>query len=274
MSSPPTTSSRREDREDGSSADDYSRFVTAVARRQLVEWLPSRPSRILDISRDAPGAHVGATMARAGHAVFRVEHPTCPAWLPTADVRSGAAGVTRVVGDPRSLDWFRSESFDAVVAEGGALSSSLATETTVAQVARLLRPGGRLLMTVDSLVHGLARLAEQHRWPELADASSADVVLVPGSDEPDGYTRCFGIDELRELVTDASFTIDWIRPRTVLPPDVVAHALRDDPGGFDTLVTSELDLAVERQGEPSGRYLTVSAVRTSPGPRGSEQLRA
>jgi len=244
----------------------YERFVAAVARRQLLGWLPSATSRVLDISREAAPSDrsVAATIAKVGHAVFRVEHPTCPAGSPAADVRTGTSGVRRIIGDPRSLDWFRSESLDAVVAEGGALSSSLATETTVAQVARLLRPGGSLLMTVDSLVHGLARLAEQHRWPELADAGSADVVLVPYPDESGNdeasYTRVFGIEELRELVTDAGFTIDWIRPRTVLPRDVVTHALQDNPGGFDDLVASELELAVERQGESSGRYLTVSAT--------------
>ncbi len=280
MSAPPTSSPRRGGDEARADArpDEYARFVATVARRQLTAWLPERQSRVLDISReisldsaedlrvDTGVAHrVGTTIARAGHRVFRVEHPTCPAWRPSPEVRGGTSGVTRIVGDPRSLDWFRSGSFDAVVAEGGALSSCLATETTVAQVARLLRPGGSLLMTVESLVHGLARLAEQHRWSELADAGAADVVLVPGTDEPGldeaAYTRCFGVDELRELVTDAGFSIDWIRPRTVLPPDVVTHALRDDPGCFDALVASELDLAVERQGESSGRYLTVSATR-------------
>lgn len=169
------------------------------------------------------------------------------------------APVTRVFGDTRSLDWFRSGTLAAVVAEGSALSSCLATETTVDQAARLLRPGGRLLLSVDSLLHGLALLAEQHRWPELADAGSGDVVLVRADDE--SYTRCFGPTELAELVQDAGFDVDFIRPRTVIPPDVVNHALANDSGVFEELVTSELGLATERQGEAVGMYLTLSATR-------------
>jgi hypothetical protein len=176
--------------------------------------------------------------------------------------------VVPVVGDVRFLDWFRSGSVDAVVAEGGALSACLATETTVEQAARLLRPGGRMLLTVESLLQGLSRLAEQHKWPELADASAADVMLVHTDD--DAYARCFGPSELRDLVSEAGFDVEWIRPRTVIPPDVVRHAMgADDPRSsrrgvaadaeLDQLVASELDLAVERQGEALGLYLTVSA---------------
>ncbi len=92
----------------------------------------------------------------------------------------------------------REASFDAVIAEGGALSDCLAAEDTLHDIARVLRPGGRLLASADSLVLGLAGLAEQHRWPELADAPAADVVLVP---DPDArltrFTRCFSPEELR-----------------------------------------------------------------------------
>jgi hypothetical protein len=48
------------------------------------------------------------------------------------------------------------------------MSSCLAAEDTVARIGRALRPGGRLMMCVDSLVLGLARLAAQQRWAELA----------------------------------------------------------------------------------------------------------
>jgi hypothetical protein len=53
----------------------------------------------------------------------------------------------------------------------------------------VLRPGGRLLLAVDSLAVGLARLAEQGRWAQLADVPSADGVLVP--DDDGSLTRCF-----------------------------------------------------------------------------------
>jgi SAM-dependent methyltransferase len=201
-------------------------------------------------------------MARSGHDVFRVLGPENPRPFRAT---SRHPSVRHVVGDIRSLDWFRSERLDAVVAEGSALSSSLATEATVEQAARLLKPGGRLLLSVDSLLYGLARLAEQHRWPELADTNAGDVVLVPsGDDDPaSALTRCFGPEELHDLVDAAGFDVDWVRPRTVLPPDVVDHAVLTDPAVLPELVTSELSLAGEREGESLGNYLALSATRRS-----------
>ena len=61
----------------------------------------------------------------------------------------------------------------------------------------MLRPGGRVLACVDSLMLGMAVLAEQHHWAHLVDLPHAEVVLVPW---PDGtITRCYGLDQAREL---------------------------------------------------------------------------
>jgi SAM-dependent methyltransferase len=266
---------------DGGGAAPYERFVNSVVAQQLRRWLPVDRARVLDISRtdvSRGSTTVSATVARTGHDVIRVLGPealTPPAGpIGPQGPQGPPVGVGRhpsvrlVVGDTRSLDWFRSDRFDAIVAEGSALSSALATEATVEQAARLLRPGGRLLLSVDSLLYGLARLAEQHRWPELADTHAGDVVLVPDgdpTDDPDGpgLTRCFGPEELRELMEAAGFSVDWVRPRTVLPPDVVAHAVRNDPGVLPELVATELDLATDREGESLGNYLSLSATRRS-----------
>lgn len=245
----------------------YQRFVASVVAQQLRAWLPDERSLVLDISRsDIPrgSASVSATVARGGHDVIRVL--TADVRPKAGDRRTGRSahqhpGVRYVVGDVRSLDWFAPARLDAVVAEGSILSSCLATESTVEQAAHLLKPGGRLLLSVDSLLYGLARLAEQHRWPELADTSAGDVVLVPNGEPDEGLSRCFGPEELHDLVESAGFDVDWVRPRTVIPPDVVEHAVETDPGVLPALVASELTLAAERQGESLGNYLTLSATR-------------
>ena len=86
----------------------------------------------------------------------------------------------------------------------------------MAEIARVLRPGGQVLACVDSLTFGMAVLAEQHRWPHLVDVPNADVVLIPW---PDGtITRCYGAEQLRELFTGGGLEVDWIRPRTVFSP--------------------------------------------------------
>jgi SAM-dependent methyltransferase len=146
-----------------------------------------------------------------------------------------------------------------VLAESRALSMCLAAEITVEHLCRVLRPGGRLLLVVDSLVLGLARLADQGRWAELADVPAADVVLVP--DEDGAITRCFWPEELHQLLTDVGLDVEWVRPRSVLTPATVERALAE--GGraaLRTLVCTEVALSVETEGQ-TGLHLVVSARR-------------
>jgi hypothetical protein len=108
-------------------------------------------------------------------------------------------------------------------------------------------------------VSGLARLADQGCWAELADVPAADVVLVPSEDG--SVSRCFWPEELHEMLADAGFDVEWIRPRTVLAEETVVRALRVDPAQLASLVTTELALERRRQGESVGPWLVASAVR-------------
>jgi hypothetical protein len=90
----------------------------------------------------------------------------------------------------------------------------------------------------------------------------ADVVLVPNEDGT--VSRCFGPDELQELLREAGFVVDWLRPRTVLSPTFVQRALAE--GGdetLDLLVRTECDLAVERENDADVLHLVVSARRAA-----------
>ncbi len=251
------TAEREKAAPDGPPSDPYASFAATVALRQLSQWLPISPRRVLNLSLPLPDAgssfdgRISDVAMAAGHQVISV----------TSDTRSALPGRRShplVVADFRSLTWIRDESFDTVIAEGGALSDSLATEETLRDIERVLRPGGRLLATADSLVLGLARLAEQHRWPELADAPAADVVVVPDPAHASGYARCFTPDELGELLTESGLDVDWIRPRTALPEAAVRDTLRSDPQAMGDLVLSELSLAAARPDEAYGARLVVS----------------
>ena len=237
-------------------APDYSRFHAAVARAQLRDWLAELPPRhavgagqaqfLVDIS--GPGAGAAEVAARAGHTVLRVADPQAPA-APAA--RAGRkpgggtpAGGTRtgrlctVAADGCGLRFLADGCADGVIAEDRTLSRHLAAEWLVAEIARVLRPGGQVLACADSLTFGMALLAEQHRWPHLVDVPNADVVLVPWPD--DTITRCYSAEQLRELFTGSGLEVSWIRPRTVFSPRTVSYLLARDPGSFDALVKAEL----------------------------------
>lgn len=231
----------------------YWTFYAEVAAAQVAAWLPDAAVRVLDLSG---GAEFAGQLVARGHEVVHVrgDDDDRPNAVP------GLGRLLSVVADTRSLGWLRPDSVDLVLAESRALSMCLAAEVTVEHLCRVLRPGGRLLLVVDSLVLGLARLADQGRWAELADVPSADVVLVP--DEDGSITRCFWPEELHQLLTDVGLDVEWVRPRSVLTPATVERALAE--GGraaLRTLVRTEVALAVEREGESAGLHLVVSARR-------------
>jgi hypothetical protein len=237
----------------------FAQFLAEVARSQLDEWLPEQPSLILDLSLHC-AKHVGLMVSR-GHTVVHADPQVAPPDITGPDLVApdGGGRLLRVRGEARRLEWLADSTVDAVVAEGGMFSESLATEVTLDDVHRILRPGGRLLMCVDSLVSGLSRLADQGCWAELADVPAADVVLVPSED---GHvSRCFWPEELHGMLTDAGFDVEWVRPRTVLAEETVVRALRVDPARMASLVTTELRLSSSRQGESLGARLVASAVR-------------
>ena len=248
----------------------YWRFQRAVARAQLVAWLPAARRLLVDIS--GPDASAAAQAADRGHTVIRVLAAAAAA--PAAELhRARPAGARRgmivpVMADPASLAFLADGGADGVIAEDGALSRQLMTEDLAAEIARVLRPGGRLLASVDSLVLGMAMLAEQRRWAHLTDLLHAEVVLIPW---PDGtITRCFGVSQFTELLTEAGLEVSWIRPRTVLSPSMVDHVLRRDPSAITRLVRAELAACQDRAGglipaESFGISL-VAAARKPPCP--------
>ena len=242
----------------------YWTFYEQVADRQVQAWAPERPSRVLDLS--GPSRRFAQQLAAAGHEVVHACSGTAlvsgPVLLrdPSLPSPTLPGRLLPVLADARSLDWLADGSVDAVLAEARALSRCLATEVTVEDLRRVLRPGGTMLLVVDSLGLGLARLAEQGRWAELADVPKADVVLVPGEDGV--ITRCFEPEELVDLVQDAGLAVDWVRPRTVLTPGAVERALvHGARTALDDLVETELELAEKRAGESPGLHLVASARR-------------
>ena len=237
----------------------YWRFQRAVAAAQLRAWLPPGGQVLLDIS--GPRSSVAAQAAAAGYTVIRVVSALPPPG-DRGDFRGSPPRVSTVVADPVRLSFLADGTVDGVIAEDGALSAYLMAEDIASEISRVLRPGGQLLACVDSLVLGMSILAEQHHWAELTDLPQAEVVLIPW---PDGrITRCFGPEQLSDLLTEAGLEVSWIRPRTVLSPSMVDHVLRKEPGAITRLVRAEL--AAGREESPAavgggsfGMYLLAAA---------------
>jgi hypothetical protein len=222
----------------------YWQFHDAVARAQLVAWLPRGRHLIVDLS--GPRAAASVLAAAAGHKVLRV--------IDGVPGRPSPSGSSTVIADASRLSFLADGCVDDVIAEDRALSTHLAAEAMIAEVARVLRPGGRVLACVDSLVLGMAVLADQHHWPHLVDLPHAEVVLVPW---PDGtITRCYGPDQARELFSGAGLCVSWIRPRTVFSESMVTHVLQRDPASLPKLVRAELTV---RSDESLGAQLVISA---------------
>jgi hypothetical protein len=271
----------------------YWQFHEEVTRAQLRAWLPTGRHTLVDVSGPrGPGAELAA---EAGHTVLRVIDGAPPGRGledPSLDGRSldgrssdsrssdsrssdsRAASpngrgeldgsprrdrhgqIIRLVADSSRLQFLNDGCADAVIAEDRALSVHLAAEMMVAEIARVLRPAGRVLACVDSLVLGMAVLADQHHWAHLVDVPHAEVVLVPW---PDGsITRCYGPDQARELFSGAGLTVKWIRPRTVFSESMVTHCLQREPDSLPKLVRAELAAAAD---ESLGAQLVISASK-------------
>ncbi len=262
----------------------YWQFHEAVTRAQLASWLPPGRHTIIDVS--GPRAQTAELAAKAGHTVLRVIDGAAPSSRPPVPGGRGGLGgtvspqdrgdpggssprgqhsppgPTQLIADPSRLSFLRDGCADGVIAEDRALSMELAAEAMIAEIARVLRPGGRVLACVDSLVLGMAVLADQHHWAQLVDLPHAEVVLVPW---PDGtITRCYGPDQARELFSGAGLTVGWIRPRTVFSESMVTHLLRRDPRSLPKLVQAELAAAAD---ESLGAQLVISAAKPRPRPR-------
>jgi hypothetical protein len=239
----------------------YWRFQRAVAAAQLNAWLPRAGQLLVDIS--GPQSRGAVQAAAAGHFVLRVT-PAAPASPALIRARIGRGRLATVVADSADLSFLADGCADGVIADDGTLSRHLVAEDVAAEIARVLRPGGQLLACVDSLVLGMAILAEQHHWAHLTDLPKAEVVLIPW---PDGtITRCFGSQHLSELLTEAGLEVRWIRPRTVLSPSMVDHVLRKDPGSIPRLIRAELGaVAGGATGDESfGIYLLAAARKPGP----------
>ena len=120
----------------------YWRFQRAVAKAQLAAWLPAGRRVLIDIS--GPYTSGSAQAAAGGHCVIRAL-PALPVQAHPRAARASPGTIMPVVADPVSLAFLADGCADGVIAEDGALSRQLMAEDLAAEIARVLRHGGKLL---------------------------------------------------------------------------------------------------------------------------------
>lgn len=230
----------------------YGEFHRCLVQRQVAAWAPQRPTRVLDLSGRPL---VAGQLSAAGHLVVQVRDPGRAA----STARPAAVGhLPAVVAAQGCLSYLREASLGAVLAESAALPLAVRTAAQLAGVRQVLRPGGSLLLVVDALVLGLARLAGRQDWGALADVPRGGPLVLTGDDGR--ATRYFRAAELRGLLVAAGFEVDWVRPRTVLTPSAVGKAVQQGVA-LEALLQTEQQLAEQQDADSGGLQLVACARR-------------
>lgn len=232
----------------------YWDFQRCLTERQVQAWSPPLPARVLDLS-GCP-AELSAGLLAAGHTVLQARSPGPAIVGPAAGASAGRLPPVVVGGD--SLSWLADASVSGVLAESRALPLATRTAARLADVRRVLRPAGSLLLVVESLVQGLSLLAEQQDWAALADVPRGGPLVL--TDDLGRATRYFRSAELRGLLVAAGFEVDWVRPSTVLTPSAVKRAVEQGVA-LETLVQTELQLAQQQDADAGGLHLLACARR-------------
>jgi predicted ATP-grasp superfamily ATP-dependent carboligase/2-polyprenyl-3-methyl-5-hydroxy-6-metoxy-1,4-benzoquinol methylase len=139
-----------------------------TALRWIDEIALEPGARVLEVG--CGSGHTAVALARRGHPVHAVD--STPEMIALTDEAAKAAGVrlTTMVADAHELD-LPARSFDLVIALG-VLPWLHSPERALSAMARVVRPGGHLLVTADNLAR-LDRLIDPRSTPLLAPARAA-----------------------------------------------------------------------------------------------------
>jgi SAM-dependent methyltransferase len=208
---------------------DFLRAYSDALNRELLQrWLPESPVETLlktDVFDEAAGEGLFPLLQRRASNVFAVD------LSPTALAAAGARypRLDARLGDVRHLP-FQDGAFDAVVSNSTLdhFESLHDLRTAVAELARVLRPGGTLIVTLDNAANPLVFLRNHLPYELLRRLRIVQYRM--------GVT-C-GPRRLRRLVTDAGFDVQDVvalmhMPRvlalalgSMFPPRAVLSRLR------------------------------------------------
>ena len=214
--------------------------------------------RVLDVGA-GPGRFT-IELARLGATVVVAD--LSPRQLEANRDKVAAAGLeerveARVIADVTDLSKFADDDFDAVVCYGGPLSYVVdEAETAVAELVRVLRPRGHLLVSVMSLVGAVSHYADEVvRLVRRDGATKLEEVVRTGflPEEPDyGHLgmHLYRWRELHELLSChgdvVAGTATGLLQPTEIPPE---------PEVRELLVRLELELGAEPAAIDAGEHM-------------------
>jgi SAM-dependent methyltransferase len=235
---------------EGRSAAFLRAYSDAANALLLADWLTEPAGRVLktDLFDEAVGTGlVGALRARAGEVIAIDISPAV-----VAAARRRNPGLDARCADTRELP-FADASFDVVFSNSTLdhFDSFDEVRTALAELHRVLAPGGRLLITVDNGANPLVLLRNALPQPLLARLR-----LVP---YPIGVTS--GPRRLRRVLADAGFDVEASRGVMHSPRVLVRAASALAPRASPRLLRGVI--ALERLGSLPTRYLTAQFVAAS-----------
>jgi ubiquinone/menaquinone biosynthesis C-methylase UbiE len=209
----------------------YAKVYEPLARENLLQILPGVPCRILDAGGGT--ARWSLWLAGLGHHLVLTDIST--GMLEVARNKIQAAGVSDRIhvlrADIACMPELVSNQFDLSMAQGDPVSYCANPANALAELARVTRPGGHVLVSVDSRMKAARAMAAQD-WERAAQILSSGEM---NSFNPQGLSfrlHAFTVSELMELFSQHGLRVMRVIGIPaffhLLHPEVQQQLLKDD----------------------------------------------
>jgi len=232
-----------------------NRLAIAVKRELQWERIQARLADVGDRTVLDLGGGTGYWAIRIAVEGYRV-HLTdlSPGYLARARENIAAAGLAdRIAIEQRDicdLTGLTEGAYPLVLAMGDPLSYCTDASRALREMHRVCRPDGVLIGDVENRFCGAATPRRARSWADAKRILTTGQAHWPGEADPPIVVRQFTPQEIRQVLTDAGWQVDRLRPSDVLaellPEEFYAEACATDAGRRELI-----DLERELQREPS-----------------------
>jgi SAM-dependent methyltransferase len=249
--------------------DAFWEFHDRVTWAHLKAYLPRDPGLpVLDLGCGT--GKWGLKLLKAGFPTHFVDlsikmldtvHDKLAAWAAQPDLSAKAARATVLQADAVDLSALPAEHFALAVGMGDVVSICSDAERALAQVHRLLQPGGVFVFTVDNRLAGLDHFADSGNLEALrAFVKTGQTHWLTRQESEQFEVHMFLPSQIETLAKARGFEVLSRIPKTVLPvrknPQMLA-----EPGALERLVELEQLLAREPSSLGRASHLQLAVRR-------------